>query len=287
MPNNDDDAAQAQIVYLAEEAADQVEYHNEAPASASDTAHNLRLLVTTAGELKDKAHRDAALLDALRNCRAELDDAKRENDAAEKRLEEIKNVYNLATRVLSGYTPLDEKLAVHKPKSRRESSDNGSVKRVKHEASVSLNGEVSDMVVEEEPPAEVQLPTNPISMPSPQTITFNMTTELVDEHREAFYQKLLNCSVAELPNYTPSLNSANLKSKVCVPGSLILITLVCNVIYALTMYSSVSPFQGATSRVDLYCSKLEYRCRWIRRRCLSCQVQNLVQSNETRNRKPW
>jgi hypothetical protein len=42
-----------------------------------------------------------------------------------------------------------------------------------------------------------------------------MPAELVDQHREAFYQKLLNCSVADLPNYTVPLSdkSANLKTK--------------------------------------------------------------------------
>jgi hypothetical protein len=232
MPTNVDDAAGAQIAYLAEEAADEVTYEELPPAPPADTAHNLRLLVTAAGEIKDKADRDSSLVAALRTCRAELEDAKRESDAADKRLEEIKHVYNLATRVLSGYTPLEEKLTVHnKHKSRRECDTGSSVKRVKHEAS-SVNGDEAvymEEVGSQPLEVEVPLPTNPITMPSPQTITFNMSTEMIDEHREAFYQKLLNCSVAELSTYTPPLNSANLKSKVCNPGYfLIFITLVCN-----------------------------------------------------------
>jgi inorganic pyrophosphatase len=50
-----------------------------------------------AGEIKDKADRDSSLVAALHTCRAELEDAKRESDAADKRFEEIKHVYNLAT----------------------------------------------------------------------------------------------------------------------------------------------------------------------------------------------
>jgi hypothetical protein len=94
------------------------------------------------------------------------------------------------------------------------------VKQVKREAS-SVNGDEAvymEEVGSQPPEVEVPLPTNPITMPSPQTITFNMSTEMIDEHREAFYQKLLNCSVAVLSSYTPPLSNANLKSKVCIPG---------------------------------------------------------------------
>ena len=67
-----------------------------------------------------------------------------------------------------------------------------------------------------EPPVEVEVqtdPTNPIHMPTIHTTAFNMPAELVDQHKEAYYQKLLNCSVADLETHTPSINQFMLKSK--------------------------------------------------------------------------
>lgn len=209
-----DDPVEAQVAYLAEEAADEVAYDEAAATPApptEETAQSLKLLVTAAGQLKDKGERDASLLGALRSCRTELEEAKRESDAANKRLEEIKHVYNLATRVLSGYTPLEERV-VQKQKSRRGESENGSAKRVKAKReSANVDGDV--LMTDSKPAAEVPLPTNIITMPTPQSVAMDMPAELVDQHREAFYQKLLNCSVEDLPNYTPPGNSANLKSK--------------------------------------------------------------------------
>ena len=212
-----DEAVEAQVVYLAEEAAD-VAFHEEttanvADAPAGDTTHGLKLLVTAAGEIKDKGDRDASLLAALRSCRTELEEAKRESDAAARRFDEIKHVYDLATRVLAGYTPLEERIAM-KQKSRRE-SENGASKRarVKRESSAGVDGDVVMTDEAKEPPVEVPEPTNPITMPTIHTTAFNMPAELVDQHKEAFYQRLLNCSVADLETYTPSANSANLKSK--------------------------------------------------------------------------
>lgn len=211
MPSSVDDAVDEQVAYLAQEAADEVAYDHEAQP-ATDPIDGLKNLVTAAGEIKDKAERDGSLLAALRSCRTELESAKRESDAANKRLDEIKHVYNLATRVLSGYTPLEEKV-VQTPKSRGRESELGSSKRVKVQRHSTPNVDGGAQMSDEKPVAEVPFPTNLITMPTPQSAALNMPAELVDQHREAFYQKLLNCSVADLPNYTPPANSANLKSK--------------------------------------------------------------------------
>lgn len=197
-----------------DEAAESEVAHGIADAAISDggadTALGLRFLVNAAAEVKDKSQRDSSLLAVLRSCRTELEDAKRESDAAAKRFEELKHVYNFATQVLSGYTPIEERAAASKPKARYE-SENGSAKRarVKQE----LDTGVLDMVMKEPPVEEVPIPTNVVIMPTPVTMALNMPPEVVDQHREAFYQKLVNCSVADLPNFTPSANSANLKSK--------------------------------------------------------------------------
>ncbi|KAL7519571.1 hypothetical protein ACHAWX_004331 [Stephanocyclus meneghinianus] len=196
------------LIYLPEESYD------DAPPDEF-RSHGLKLLVSAAGRIKDKANRELALLTALRSCREELEAAKFESEAADKRLEEVKNVYDLATRVLAGYTPFEQRTV----KKKTPGIDGGQAAKrikIKRESTDLTADPTADVDTTDHGPKneeEVPLPTNPIILPQQYTEAKNMPPELVAEHKEAFYQKLLHCSVSDLPSYIPPHTSANLKSK--------------------------------------------------------------------------
>jgi hypothetical protein len=217
----DDQPIEDNLVYLAEATADEYHeipaaavHHVEVPAAPSavaarhvtddhhTTAEGLKHLVTSAGRIKDSSNRELALLNALRTCRRELDAAKLYNDAATKRLQDVKAVYNYATRILSGYTPLEERSPKNKtPPQLLQQTRRTKIKRDSDEIPIKTE-------------EELPLPTNPIHVPQQNYhLSPEISPEMISQHKQAFYQNLLNIPLEELPSHTPPSNNANLKSR--------------------------------------------------------------------------
>lgn len=158
-------------------------------------------LINSASSMEESAARDKALVAALRKCKDALDQAQGDNNEAETRRAEIKNLYNRCAQLLAGYTPIEMR---HKP----QGAISPYAKRAK--TADYVGEEMPYGVAEEEIPPP---PENEVMWPGYQTQAENMDTAAVEGHREAFYQKLLKISVAEIESYQPKPTNANLKSK--------------------------------------------------------------------------
>eukprot|EP01083_Nonionella_stella_P222518 793943_1 len=168
-----------------------------------------------------------ALLLVLRSCREELESAEAEADAAKIRLEDAKETFECAAKMLSDVTTSsflssqDDSATLTKNIGKRGtiSSDiNQYWKRMKAASSGSLELEVNDENADT--PVLGVLPTNPIHMPAINSSVDAggrlaiMSEQDVALHRENFYQMLLGISASDVADYTPALSGQpNLRNK--------------------------------------------------------------------------
>jgi len=202
----------------------------EAPSPATGEA-SLMSLVESAAQLPDGRVRDAALLEALRMCRREMEDAESESHAARIRLIEAKDRFDSIANLLSGgssskvsYLPTTRGMAKINGRDGRRTRKRGisyaDMRARARASSISLadGGLGGDRAATSSlDPLPTQTPTNPIRKPAIYTSsdagTHIMTEEAVAAHRESFYLKILGVSASEAEDYVPGPSQANLRSK--------------------------------------------------------------------------
>ncbi|KAL3788847.1 hypothetical protein ACHAW5_009204 [Stephanodiscus triporus] len=200
--------------------------------ATEEASLDLMDLVESAAQLPDGRVRDTALLEALRMCRREMEDAESESHAARLRLDKAQDKFDSIAILLSGGAspttltfPMtnglnkDNGRASRKTRKREFASyHNLAYKRAKASSSPlsddmgSDRADISSLV-----PSTTQIPTNPIHKPetytSAGTGNYIMTEESVAAHRESFYQKILGVSASEVEYYAPGPSQANLRSR--------------------------------------------------------------------------
>jgi len=172
-------------------------------------------LVKSAAQLPDGRVRDAALLEALRMCRREMEDAESESHAARIRLIEAKDKFDSIATLLSGGS---SSKASHLNMARGLAKINMRARARASSSSLADGGTGGDRAATSSlDPLPTQTPTNPIRKPaihmSSDAGTHIMTKEAVTAHRESFYQKILGVSASEAEDYVPGPSQANLRSK--------------------------------------------------------------------------
>lgn len=200
------------------------------PLSSSYASPDLMAVVESAAQLPNGAKRDAALIEALRKCRQELDDAKVECYAARLRVSEAKDKFDSLAIMLAGIDP-----STYSSSSR--TSDNiigggsGAASIGKRGASCSPNRQSNEKLPKLSSPSSMAsmedgggggidipappIPTNPIHKPA-RCLGYSTTPSeqaIIDNHRENFYRKLLGIPASEIENYIPPPAQANLRSK--------------------------------------------------------------------------
>ena len=215
-----------------------------APSTADEAEEEevtLLSIIQSASQIADPQQRDLALLDALRTCRHELEAAGAESDSTKLRLEEARETFDCAAKLLTGVMPsslgmdgntakrppavgdnVDTKQYWKRSKATKNSSSSSSLEdENKQQQQVGDTNEVVEI-----PTAEpIPIPTNPISIPAHHT-SFNPSTLIsvdgdttimseadISNHRNNFYQKLLGIPASEVETYTPKVSQANLRSK--------------------------------------------------------------------------
>lgn len=165
----------------------------------STSLARLRNEVLQAKSITDESARDKSLLDALKNCRKFLEDAEEAKVVATRRVAAAKDVYETAAQALSGYTPLNSRIAT--------GSGNSSNKRAKVEKMPRVS--VAQLA------EEATYPTNTLYLPPRYTEGGGMDEALVANFRDSFYRQLTGGvvqSTADLDSYVPPPTNANLKS---------------------------------------------------------------------------
>lgn len=165
----------------------------------STSLERLKREVNLAKEITDESDREKALLDALKSCRKCLEDAEVAKVSAHRRVIAAKEVFEYASQALSGYTPINSRVA---------GIGNFSNKRAKVEKMPRVS--VAQLA------EDASYPTNTLYLPPHYTEGGSMSSELVSNFRDSFYRQLTNGAVqsaADLDTYIPPPTNANLKSK--------------------------------------------------------------------------
>lgn len=199
-------------------------------SSSSIAPPDLTALVESAANLPSGPQRDAALIEALRTCRKELDDAECECKAAQSRVSAAKDKFDALAMMIArvdastqpttstsanpiiadgdGGTAIGKRGEAPSPNSNRQS--NKKLPKLSSPSSQSPEDGGLDIPA---PP----IPTNPIHVPPQYTYYYYSITPSeqvkTKTHRENFYRKLLGIPASEMENYTPPPTQANLRSK--------------------------------------------------------------------------
>ena len=189
--------------------------HNiERQRTMEDTARTHRsiqellALLSSADSVNDPAQRDAALLEALRTIRKEMEIAATEKDAAKTRLSDAQEVFDMAANFLAGGEPIEKNVSLTPaPVVGVVAATTVNVKSPARVTKSKLAPKTYEGSLEE------PLPDNPIVMPPTYTSGGNCSEEMVASHREKFYQQLLGISAADVDNYVPNEKQPNLRSK--------------------------------------------------------------------------
>eukprot|EP00804_Cyclotella_cryptica_P020147 CCRYP_014919-RA/>CCRYP_014919-RA protein AED:0.03 eAED:-0.02 QI:0/-1/0/1/-1/0/1/0/320 len=160
-------------------------------------------LIHSADAVSDSNLRDAALLEALRTIRKELEIAQHENDQAKNRLVDAHEAFDLAANMLAGGMPTGEDIDVDGLANANHSYD----KALARESKQRITPKNYEDSLEE------PVPDNPIVMPQTYTSGGGATEETVTAHREAFYQQLLGIPLSQVDDYVPNEKQPNLRSK--------------------------------------------------------------------------
>lgn len=210
----------------------------EAKTPPQQPQRNLREAVQIASQIQDESIRERALLEALKDCRRDLEDAEVASARANDRLLAAREVYDRCAKLLAGYTPLETRLGQKKKRSGVGMGSGGGgsgstvAKRGKSETAINMDGaEVeasaaaasafhstnAPLVAQIKDEAEeVAHPTNEICLPEYIT-SFHpkMNEEQIANFRDAFYLKLTKgqADASNSDNWNPPPNNANLKSK--------------------------------------------------------------------------
>ncbi|KAL7439756.1 hypothetical protein ACHAXH_004788, partial [Discostella pseudostelligera] len=196
--------------------------------SSSSASSDLMAAVESAAQLPNGAKRDAALIEALRTCRKELDDAKRECYAARLRVSEAKDKFDSLAIILAGIDP-STYLSSSSTSDLIIGDGSGDASTVKRGAPCSPNRQSNEKLPKLSSPSSMTsmedgggmdipatpIPTNPIHIPARYTGYSTTPSEqaMIDTHRDNFYRKLLGIPATEIENYTPPPTQANLRSK--------------------------------------------------------------------------
>ena len=189
------------------------------------TSPDLMTLVESAAQVPIGSKRESALIEALRTCRKELDNAKRECKSAQTRVAVAKEKFDALATMLAGgdtstySTPTSANLIINdgsgvtttEKRERGASSPNSSRQSGQKILNQSLPNSLDGGLVTFPP----TIPTNLIHVPAPFTYysiaqSDNVT---IDTHRDNFYRKLLGIPASEVQNYVPPASQANLRSK--------------------------------------------------------------------------
>ena len=182
----------------------------------------LMALLTSADSITDAAQCNAALIEALRTIRKQMDIAEGETSAAKRRLENAQQVYNTAAHYLAEgarddrVVPLNHDVAVrtvsyNHAKSKSLHSNNNS-----NSGSGRLSSNKSyEILSSSSEQHQDPLPTNPIVMPRSYSSGGGMDdiTLSNSNHRETFYQQLLGLPSSQVDQYIPNEKQPNLRSK--------------------------------------------------------------------------
>ena len=164
----------------------------------STTLERLRNEVQLAKSITEESAREKSLLDALKNCRKCLEDAEEAKVVATRRVAAAKEVYENAAQALSGYTPLNSRIA----------AGNSSNKRAKVEKMPRIS--VAQLA------EDASYPTNPLYLPPTNSQCASMDEGLIANFRDSFLRQLTGGAVqsaADLDSFVPPPTNANLKSK--------------------------------------------------------------------------
>ncbi|KAL3822743.1 hypothetical protein ACHAXA_001008 [Cyclostephanos tholiformis] len=205
------------------------------PTATDEPLPDLMSLVDSASQLPDGRVRDAALLEALRMCRGEMEHAESASRDARRRLIEVRERFDSIAMLLSGggddpptttmtsegvNTRDDGVRRTRKrgvaPASSHDDDDPSANKRQRPSTISTVDGEMGGIFIPETIPT--QIPTNPIRKPATYTFAadpsrYVMTEEDVANHREDFYKKILGVSASGVEDYAPSPTQANLRSR--------------------------------------------------------------------------
>mmetsp|Transcript_28150 Transcript_28150/g.56603 ORF Transcript_28150/g.56603 Transcript_28150/m.56603 type:complete len:334 (+) Transcript_28150:70-1071(+) len=165
----------------------------------STSLERLRNEVQQAKAIPEESARETALLSALKNCRKCLEDAEEAKVIATRRVTAAKEVYENAAQALSGYTPLNSRVA---------GIGNSSNKRAKIEKMPRVS--VAQLA------EDASYPTNSLYLPPSYSQGGSMDEGLVSNFRDSFYRQLTGGAVqsaADLDGFVPPPTNANLKSK--------------------------------------------------------------------------
>ena len=164
----------------------------------SSSLERLRTEVDLAKEITEESEREKALLETLKSCRKRLEDAEESKLMAARRVAAAKEVYEHAAQALSGYTPLNSRLANNALSNKR--------------AKVEKMPRVSVAQLAE----NASYPTNTLYLPPSYTKGGGMEELVVSNFRDSFLRQLTGGAVqtaADLDNFVPPPTNANLKSK--------------------------------------------------------------------------
>lgn len=163
----------------------------------------LLALIHSADALSDSSLRDAALLEALRTIRKELEIAQHEKDQAKDRLLDAREAFDMAANMLAGALPAGDDVDADAMANAHHSYGKASVRETRQRL-IPRNYEDSH---------EDPVPENPIVMPQTYTSGGGATEEMVTAHREAFYKQLLGIPLSQVDDYVPNEKQPNLRSK--------------------------------------------------------------------------
>ncbi|KAL7471946.1 hypothetical protein ACHAXS_012253 [Conticribra weissflogii] len=173
--------------------------------------------IEEADSITDASQRDTRLLELLRICREELEVAEKENDLATEQLNVAKELFEFATNFLmapSRTAALNMRLA----KKRFSSDLEIGTKRKKSRAGddydygSDLSGEQDNATTDLEG-FMARIPENTVYMPSHyKKGGHGMTEELVTQHRDDFYKRMIGLCYDEIDSYEPSVKNMHIKS---------------------------------------------------------------------------
>ena len=180
----------------------------------------LMALLTSADSITDAAQRDAALIEALRTIRKQMDIAEGETSAAKRRLENAQQVYNMAAHYLAGGARDDRVVPLNHDVAVRTVSYNHSKSKSLHSNNNSNSGsgrlssnKSYEILSSSSEQHQEPLPTNPIVMPQSYSSGGGMDDITLSNHRETFYQQLLGLPSSQVDQYVPNEKQPNLRSK--------------------------------------------------------------------------
>lgn len=187
----------------------------EAKTPPQQPQKNPREAVQIASQIQDESIRERALLEALKDCRRDLEDAEVASARANDRLLAAREVYDRCAKLLAGYTPLETRLGQKKKRSGVAMGSGGGgggstvAKRGKSDTAINMDGAA---IMQQTSPMEVEASAAAASAfrstnaPVVSQIKDENTAQIKDEAEEVAHPTNKICLPEYITSFHPKMN---------------------------------------------------------------------------------